>query len=90
MIANAETEIVIQVLKLAVIPALLILFGIFIKQGREIQALKTAAASRPENCATRGRWVSKLDRRLGEAEKCVAVLKERVDTHIRDDHNKRT
>jgi hypothetical protein len=85
MIGTTESVTVIQILELAVIPALLILFGMFVKQGREIQALKTAAASRPDNCAARGRWISKLDRRVGDTEKCVAVLKERVDSHIRED-----
>jgi len=81
MIATTEVLTMTGLIELLVIPALLILLGLFIKQGREIASLKTAAESRPKNCFERGKWISKIDRRATDNSEHIAVLKSRMDTH---------
>ena len=76
-----ESIEVIEILKVLVVPALAILHGLFIKQGKEIAKLKANAETRSGTCADRLRWISKIDRRGQDNETNNAVLTSRMDTH---------
>jgi len=70
-----------EIFRVLVVPAMAMLFIMFVKHGREIQALKTAASARPKICFERGKWISKIDRRVSDNHEENAVLKARQDAH---------
>lgn len=80
----------IEIMKLLVIPALGLLLGMYIKQGREhgkaIQALQTARADLEKHCNQRGKWMAKVDGGMNDNRADIAnnateiaVLKSRLD-----------